>query len=196
MLKFLLDFNYNSHPDKILECSTWENSPTNLVQFIDPIAPNGGCGNEAIEMALWHTNQEASTFEVTQMIIIGDAPPNTRDETIKKRERSPLYSTHSLYGAPVFFEEQLQEICRRKIRINSFYLKGTNAKTEFQRMAQVTGGSCEALDVQNANAADVLTGIVCTNILKDIGDKLGGNMAQQLVASYRAKYPFQSEGFI
>jgi hypothetical protein len=192
-IQFIVYRNYNSHPEKILQCSAWENSPTNLVQFIDSTGPSGGWENEAIEMALWHCNQQAANFKVTQMILIGDAPPNSREETNSKRAGRVLYSTHARYSTPVYFEEQLEKIRENKIRINSFYV-AERAKSEFERIAQRTGGSSEALDVHSSTAADNLTNIVSTNILKDIGDNLGGGIAQQLIDSYRVK--FQREGFI
>ncbi len=194
-IQFIVYRNYNSHPDKILECSTWETSPTNLVEFINPIGPDGGWGNEAIEMALWHANREATQLEVTQMIIIGDAAPNTKQETDSKRTCNALLPLHHQSSTPVYYEEQLQQLRQRNIRINSFYI-GRDPEREFKRMASMTGGSCAALDVHSPTATDTLTGIVSTNILHDIGRKLGGNMEQLLVEAYRKKYPFQTDGFI
>lgn len=74
--------NYSSGPNKILEISPWESKPNNLRAFMDNIKSSGGSGNEAIEIGLWHANQEAKNavngYPLVQIFLIGDMPPNTR----------------------------------------------------------------------------------------------------------------------
>jgi hypothetical protein len=53
-----------------------------------PIRTSGGQGNEAIEIGLWHVNQQLKTKKVTQVILIGDFPPNTDEEVTKKKRRN------------------------------------------------------------------------------------------------------------
>jgi len=36
-------------------------------------------GNEAIEVGLWHALKEHETEHISSIILIGDAPPNTKD---------------------------------------------------------------------------------------------------------------------
>ena len=48
---------------------------------------SGGQGNEAIEIGLWHANQEYNIKPITQIIIIGDAAPNTDSELSQKGQK-------------------------------------------------------------------------------------------------------------
>ncbi|CAF4513141.1 unnamed protein product, partial [Rotaria sp. Silwood2] len=79
-IQFVVYRNYNSSHEKILQSSSWETKPQNLRTFVSTIEVEGGWANEAIEIGLWHANQENEKENITQVILIGDAPPNTRDE--------------------------------------------------------------------------------------------------------------------
>jgi hypothetical protein len=191
--------NYNSHPNELLETSTWESSATSLVEFISTIESSGGWGDEAIEVAFAHVNRMAESMKVTQVIIIGDAAPNSDADVISKRASNPALLIHPQYATPVRYSEQLQKIINHGIRIHSFYIQGSgrDVKTSFQHMANSSGGKCEALNVHSPQAKDLLTGIVSTNILQDIGLQTGGTgLADKLVNAYRKKYPFQMDGFV
>ena len=83
-MQFAVYRNYNAH-GMILEHSTWERKPNNLRAFMSKRRPNYGMGHEAIEIGLWHVNQEREAGEVSQVILIGDMPPNTREELKSKR---------------------------------------------------------------------------------------------------------------
>lgn len=51
-MQFAVYRNYNSGPEKILQSSPWENKAEGLRAFMDIIEPEGGQGNEAIEIGL------------------------------------------------------------------------------------------------------------------------------------------------
>ena len=68
-IKIVVYRNYNSNESEILQLSSWENKAQNLINFLKTVHPNGGWGNEAIEMGLWYANQEA---DLSQVILIGD----------------------------------------------------------------------------------------------------------------------------
>jgi hypothetical protein len=53
---------------------------------MNTIEVEGGWNNEAIEIALWHANKENAKENITQVILIGDPPPNTKHEVKVKRE--------------------------------------------------------------------------------------------------------------
>lgn len=199
-LQFVAYRNYNSHVDQLLQCSSWESSAIRLVEFISTIEADGGWGvNEAMEVAFAHVNRMASTMKVTQVIVIGDAAPNTDAEVIQKRGMNNGLRGHPHFSHPVKFSEQLQSMVDQGIRINSFYIQGSGggAVKAFQQMASSSGGKCEALNVHSPQAKDLLTGIVSTNILQDIGLQTGGaGLANQLVNAYRKKYAFQMDGFV
>ncbi|CAF3712910.1 unnamed protein product [Rotaria sp. Silwood1] len=98
-LQFVVYRNYNSKEDKILQSSPWETKPDNLRAFMNTIEVEGGWNNEAIEIGLWHANQENERENITQVILIGDAPPNTKDEN----------------SSTCFFVEQQAEIIFKQI---------------------------------------------------------------------------------
>jgi len=79
-MQFVVYRNYNSSVDKILQCSSWETKAENLRKFMNTIEAEGGLENEAIEIGLWHANRENEKERISQIILIGDAPPNTRRE--------------------------------------------------------------------------------------------------------------------
>ena len=84
-MQFAVYRNYSNDADTLLQASTWESKSAPLRVFMNTIGPDGGWGNEAIEMGLWHVNREMEQGLVTQVILIGDAPPNTPEEVHQKR---------------------------------------------------------------------------------------------------------------
>ncbi|CAF4705970.1 unnamed protein product [Rotaria sp. Silwood1] len=69
-LQFVVYRNYNSREDKILQSSPWETKPDNLRAFMNTIEVEGGWNNEAIEIGLWHANEENERENITQVILI------------------------------------------------------------------------------------------------------------------------------
>ncbi|CAF4349492.1 unnamed protein product, partial [Rotaria magnacalcarata] len=69
-LQFAVYRNYNSKEDKLLQSSPWETKPHNLRAFMNTIGVEGGWVNEAIEIGLWHANQEHEREPITQVILI------------------------------------------------------------------------------------------------------------------------------
>ena len=66
--------------------SSWESKSVSLVPFMNSIQVSGGLGNEAIEIGLFHANQEAEKDEgISLVILIGDEPANTEKEVIQSR---------------------------------------------------------------------------------------------------------------
>jgi hypothetical protein len=86
-MQFVVYRNYSSGPKLILQHSSWESDPKELRAFMATIQPNGGQGNEAIEIDLWHAANEAQSG-ISQVILIGDAPANTEQEVGSKRNDS------------------------------------------------------------------------------------------------------------
>jgi hypothetical protein len=41
---------------------------------------------EAVEIGLWHAQQECKSGLISQIILVGDAPPNTAQQRINKRK--------------------------------------------------------------------------------------------------------------
>ncbi|ETO01749.1 hypothetical protein RFI_35690, partial [Reticulomyxa filosa] len=87
-MQFAVYRNYNAPEDMLLQISPWESKPEGLRSFMEKVQPLYGDGNEAIEVALAYVNRELKTYDVSQVILIGDAPPNTRKEVEEKRRNS------------------------------------------------------------------------------------------------------------
>ena len=91
-LQFIVYRNYNAPPDELLEYSGWSNDPNDLKKFLDGVKASYGWGNEAIEIAFEHVNCliNEKGDNISQIILIGDAPPNTREQVKFKREKASL----------------------------------------------------------------------------------------------------------
>ena len=74
------------------------------------IKPECGWGNEAIEIGLWHANNENENQAISQIILIGDMPANTESEIKINRE--------SIYGEKYWSECRNRGIVI-KCRLNS-----------------------------------------------------------------------------
>eukprot|EP01083_Nonionella_stella_P004720 13717_1 len=174
--------NYNAPAEELLLSSGWQNDPNELDKFLKHVPPDYGWGNEAVEVALEFVNNDPL---VDEMIIIGDAPPNTKAEVIKKRnQRKQSYWETTKYKTAVYFDDELIKLKSRGLKINSFYLR-EGAKNEFEKMAQTTGGNCERLDIDSSEGGEQLTRLISTTVLNVCG---GEQQGAQLVKAYDAKF--------
>ena len=74
-MQFAVYRDYDCLTDGLLQYSPWETKPENLRKFMETItARGGGDYEEAIEIGLWHSNNENEKNEISQVILIGDAP--------------------------------------------------------------------------------------------------------------------------
>jgi GTP-binding protein EngB required for normal cell division len=185
-LQFAVYRNYSSKAEMILQYSTWESKPENLRVFMDGIKTKGGQGNEAIEIGLSHVNAELQKGKVTQVILIGDMPPNTRDEVSSNRAGSggEAYWRKTKYAVPTYYQEEVSALRQRGVPIHAFYIK-ESARAVFMQIAQATGGQCEELDINSSEGAVRLTKLITEQILRNVG---GAERGEQLVSAYRAKF--------
>jgi len=65
--------------------SDFECEAEKLAAFLDTVKTKGGMGNEAIEVLYQHANR---TQNLNMVFVVGDAPPNTKEEVGQKRELS------------------------------------------------------------------------------------------------------------
>jgi len=137
---------------------------------MDKIWPLGGLGNEAIELGLWHANHEAEKEGVSQVILIGDAPPNTIDEVKSKRAayKGEDYWKNTKFRTPTHYSEQVEKLRNQGILVHAFYVD-ERAETSFKEIASKTGGRCEFLDINSPAGAQALTNLVTEEILRNIG---------------------------
>lgn len=205
-VQFVVYRNYNSLK-LLLQPSEWTSDPESLFSFIDSTQVDGGWGNEAIEMGFWHVNQQiAKGVDVSQVIIIGDMPPNTQKEVKLKRESvkaeglegSDYWDQKTSFKEETYYKNELAKIAQRGIPIHARYLTKA-AKSQFDEFKQQTGGSSSGLDINQPAGAEQLTGIFAAGILKNIQDhrrKQGNGPVNDLYQAYLDKYPCADVGFV
>jgi len=181
-MQFVVYRNYNAPKDQILEASTWESKPENLRRFMDNVEAGYGWGNEAIELGLWHVNKCFLSDNISQVILIGDAAPNTAAEVKYKRSKSSHgenYWLGSRFGEATTCEAELTKI---NIPVHCFYVH-EDAKESFTEIANKTKGESKFLNVNHPKkGCAVLTDLVTETILKNIG---GADKGDELVKAYQ-----------
>jgi len=183
-VKFVAYRNYSSGPELILQVSDWEVDSKRLRNFINPIQSSGGQGNEAIEVALCYVSQEDDILQengsrISQVILIGDMPPNTREDVVNKRVYRRWENTR--YAQPVYWEDEVNKLANKGIFVHGCYVNEC-ARPAFENISNRTKGTTKSLLMDNpTKAASDLTDLVSIQILEDIGGK-------ELVDLYVRKY--------
>ncbi|CAF4542845.1 unnamed protein product [Rotaria sp. Silwood2] len=184
-IQFVVYRNYNSRENKILQYSPWETKPDNLRAFMNKIEVDGGWGNEAIEIGFWHANKEHERENITQVILIGDAPPNKKDDVIQKREGfGEDYWKKTKFPQPIYYEDELAKLTSSNIPVHAFYV-ARGAEEKFTEIATQTGGRCKMLDINSADGAKMLTDFITVEILRNVGKSSNGDA---LAAAYENRY--------
>ncbi|CAF1204521.1 unnamed protein product [Adineta steineri] len=184
-MQFIVYRNYNSREDKILEVSPWETRGSQLRAFMDTIRSEGGWGEEAIEIGLWHAVKESKTKQsISQVILIGDAAANTQEEIVSKREHfGEKYWKNTRLSEKTFYSDELKKLKDKNIPIHTFYLTNS-AKDNFEEIATETKGRCEYLDLRSSAGIIALTNYVTEEVLR----KAAGSQGEEAVKLYREKY--------
>ncbi|ETO33242.1 hypothetical protein RFI_03863 [Reticulomyxa filosa] len=193
-MQFVVYRNYNAPEDMILQSSTWESKPENLHNFMECVKADYGWGNEAIEIGLVHINREVQKGTVSQIILIGDAAANTKEEVINKRKDSKknklgenYWKNTKLFSHPTYYENELALLRQHNIPVHAFYVD-QKAQQNFLQIANITGGRCENLAINSKKGSDQLTDLVSEVVLKNAG----GSKGNALVDAYRAKFASKS----
>lgn len=174
--------NYGSGEKKLLEASNWFKKPEDLEIFLRSNGIQGGQGNEAIEIGLWHANREYDKMPdiPLQILIIGDAPANSLEEVKVKREKAGVKWEDTLYKTPTYYEQELQILKNKGVKIFCFYVKNL-AKNCFEKLTTEPDG-CKFLDINNAASGSKE---LLDNLAKIILQGVGG---KELQDSYDKKY--------
>ena len=182
-MQFAVYRNYNATDASLLQFSPWESQPANLFQFMDSVEAEYGAGEEAAEIGLWHVMNEHEAEEINQVVLIGDMPANSREDTTLKRDyfQSEDYWSDTKFAEPVFFDDQLDRCKNAAIPVHAFHVD-EQAAVCFARVASTTGGKHAALDIDSDEGANLLTDCVTECIL----ESLDGSGA--LVEAYRCKF--------
>ncbi|CAF1222140.1 unnamed protein product, partial [Didymodactylos carnosus] len=198
-MQFVVYRNYNSKEDEILQTSPWETKADNLRAFMDRISAKGGWSHqteEAIEIGFSHANEENKKENISQVILIGDAAANTKEQVRKGRENKihggEKYWETTKFKEPTFYANELEKLknkTSKKIPVHAFFVH-KQAKRDFQEIATQTGGRCEELDINSPKGAQRLTDLVTEEVLRNVGSSIGGNEGRgnALVEAYRKKF--------
>eukprot|EP00049_Salpingoeca_infusionum_P010428 m.179041 g.179041 ORF g.179041 m.179041 type:complete len:2555 (-) comp14640_c4_seq6:98-7762(-) len=163
-LQFGVYRNYNVREEQILQVSQWSANPDDLQPFLDSISVRGGLGREAIELALRHAANETERDHVDQVLLLGDMPPNKRDEVVSKRKNSSYDWDASQYPI-TYWEDELARLKEDGVLINAFYLDDDRAKQDFEHMAHETGGISKFIDLGKDQAEHELVDLVLRQVL-------------------------------
>ena len=154
-------------------------------------------GDEAVEAAFMHVETELLQKPVSQVILIGDAPAQSKETAASKRRdqrgeaywlgQKPSWAPNGL-GPPTNATEVLQRINSKGgncTKVHAYYID-KRAKSSFQQLAAMTGGTSGYLDIRKPGGAEALTGLVCTQIL----ETLGGQQARDAYEAMFGKASF------
>jgi hypothetical protein len=162
-MQFAAYRNYSSGRERILEHSAWEADPRRLRAFLEQVRAERGQGNEAVEVGLWHAGQQCEEGVDMQVILIGDAPPNTPDEVRRKREDhgGEDYWAAAPFAGAVSATAEAAALGARGVPVHAFYVRrGEDVQREFEALSRATGGGAGFLDIESAEGARLLTDTV------------------------------------
>lgn len=186
-LQFAAYSNYNVGKISILRASPWRSRASGLRKFMQGINTRGGLGNEAIEIGLQHANWENEANPIGQVIIMGDAPPNTPREVIKNRKRKgEHYWVSTKYAESTTTEAELEKLKAHGIPVHTFYL-APKAKKAFEHIAKETGGRCQELDVHAVDGSEKLQQVITTRVLHNIGGEEYVKEYEAMLAKRKAR---------
>lgn len=179
-MQFVIYRNYNAPPDRLLECSGWSQSPVELERWLSSIVASYGWGNEAIEVALQYANELVKEPDgLDQIVIIGDAPPNSPEEVDIKR------SLHNHFAGTRFqtatnTSTEIAKLVHKvdgvscQVPISCFAVAPPKQKPYastvdyFKYISKNTRGVYKSLDVFEDTAAEHLTRILSERVLEAV----------------------------
>jgi len=92
---------------------------------METISASGGKHpGEAVEIGLWHANNEHSKEAISQVILIGDAPSNTASETINHRSSGygEGYWSKTIFGPPTSVDAEIAKFKKAGVKVHAFYV--------------------------------------------------------------------------
>ena len=98
-----------------------------------------------------------------QVLLIGDAPPNTPDEVLRKRDDhgGAAYWAAAPFAAAVSAAAEAEALRARGVPVHAFYVRrGEDVQREFEGLSRATGGGAGFLDIDSAEGARLLTDTV------------------------------------
>ena len=186
-MQFAVYRNYDQPANKLLCTSPWTCKSDELNQFMQTIAAGGGWGvQEAVEIGLAHALREHRKNKITQVILIGDAISNSKNDVVRKRKSrgEEYWGQFPQFQAPTYYKDELQKLQAANIPVHAFYIPGnpTTLAPHYKEIADTTGGTTDKLDI---NSSDGLTDLVSQTVLHNVG---GDDKGAELVQAYRKTY--------
>jgi len=180
-MQFAVYRSYGEKEAEILQVSPWETKPERLREFMNSIRASGGWSEEAVEIGLWHANQDS---DVSQVILIADAPATPQAQVaVRRAAHGESYWKTTKFSSPTYFMDEVRKLKSKNIKVHAFYVN-TWAKNDFEKIAAETGGRCSELQINTNAGADMLTNLVTEEVLRDAGGAKGA----QLVEAYQKKF--------
>ncbi len=110
--------NFGCPDHLLLQTTDWESSSEPLFKFLQGVRASYGNGyREGVELGLHHAVQQHSAEPISQVIIIGDAPPNTRAQSEGKRNKYPT----SRFPNQLYFDDQRAALMEAGVVVHAFY---------------------------------------------------------------------------
>jgi hypothetical protein len=212
-IKFYVYRNYGSGPELVVEESDWNFTLQQQKAFLDRIVVQGGQKREAIEAALQLVNDDIEKgFEVTQILLIGDAGPNDDAPSEKREGRNEIENSRCWYlrdrpelpgnmweftrfPKATTFKAEFDKIRRYHIPMRTFFVQplatsGVNDpllsqyKLQFQQFANESGGTYHLLQ-NNSTERDRREYVlqISEAILRDVDADRG----QELVDAFKSR---------
>lgn len=100
----------------------------------------------------------AKSKQVSQVLLIGDCPPNTHEEVITNRGDSKIWKS-TKFEQPTHYLNELEKIIANDTVVHTFYVD-SYAEVAFKEIAGRSGGQCHSLDIHSDKGADMLTQVV------------------------------------
>jgi hypothetical protein len=190
--------NYSEGPDPLLEASPWVSDPSDLQSFMSRIISRGGCGNEAVEIGLWHANQmheqlEADGERLNQVVLIGDMPPNTPYEVT--RNRSGFDWSQTDYATETNVDMEVHKLVDNEIPVHGFCVNGyVRTKEAFSAISRATNEEnpiCQDLDVQpGGGGANRLAEVITKSIFDSFSGRLDRAVINNMKNAYDTKFGY------
>lgn len=121
-----------------------------------------------------------------QVILIGDAAPNTDEQIDAGRARlGESYWRGTRFARRTAWASETVRLAGSDVKCHTFHLIPA-AGESFAKIADMTGGTNRFLDVHGDNAAALITDCVTTELLRNIG-------GEDFVATYHAKFGYAGE---
>jgi len=189
--------NYNSEPKKLYECSAYQSDVALLSTFLESIKVSGGWGAEAVEIGLWDVNKDIVEAQDEgemkyQVIVIGDAPPNSKADVAYKRSdqhgagKGEAVWAKTPFNKPTNCDDELAKLKANDVPVHTFSVESkkstpvltAKAKKEVEAaflLISQNGGPdaiCESLNIEvGGDGAKKLTKLMTECILNDVAGR-------------------------